>query len=53
MDNEKFGRLMYFLTKLAARDSFVDFLEDLDISEDEYEEIKKYLEETYKVKLYC
>lgn len=37
---EKMNNLMYFLVKDAARQSFSEFLEDLDISHDEYEEIK-------------
>ena len=44
---------MYFMGKLASRDSFVNFLEEIDISEDEYEDIKVYLEKTYGTKLYC
>ena len=53
LNKEKFGQLMYFMGKLAARDSFADFLEEIDISEDEYEDIKIYLEKTYGIKLYC
>ena len=37
---KKMNHLMYYLTKMAARSSFADFLEDLDITEDEYKEIK-------------
>jgi hypothetical protein len=37
---KKMNTLMYFLTKEAARVSFVEFLEELDISEDEYSAIK-------------
>ena len=37
---EKMNTLMYFLVKGAARESFMEFLEELDISDDEYEEIK-------------
>lgn len=53
MDNEKFSKLMYFLTKHAA--TFVDFADFLDIigvSQNEYERIKKHLKETYGVKTY-
>lgn len=32
---------MYFLTKDAARYSFVEYLETHDISQEEYKEIKK------------
>jgi hypothetical protein len=52
MDNQKFSSLMYFLTKLAANDSFEEFLEEIDLSQDDYEKIKKYLEEKYQVKTY-
>ena len=37
---EKMNTLMYFLTKEAARSSFMEFIEEIGISEDEYEEIK-------------
>lgn len=33
--------LMYALTKHAARNSYMDFLNDLGISEDEYDAIKE------------
>jgi hypothetical protein len=52
MDNKKFEKLMYGLLKSASTNSFVDFLETWDISEQEYNEIKKYLELTYNIKLY-
>lgn len=52
MNNEKFGTFMYFLTKDAAKYSFSEFLEECDISEEEYGEIKKHLESTYNIKLY-
>ena len=38
---EKMNTLMYFLVKEAARSSFVEFLEEIEISDDDYEEIKK------------
>lgn len=38
---KKMQRLMYFLTKNAARESFMDFLEYSDISEEDYQEIKR------------
>lgn len=43
MDDEiqkKMQTLMYFLTKNAARQSYAEFLEDLNITEEDYEEIK-------------
>jgi hypothetical protein len=52
MDNKKFEKLMYRLLKDASRHSFVDFLEACGITEIEYNEIKKYLEDTYNIKLY-
>lgn len=52
MDNEKFSKLMYFLTKQAARDGYIDFLEDIGLTWKDYEAIKKYLEEVYNVKTY-
>lgn len=52
MNNETFSRLMYALTKEAARCSFADFLENWEISEEEYEEIKAHLTEQYGVKTY-
>jgi len=52
MDKEKFSKLMYFLTKDAAKYSFSEFLEEIDITEDDYIEIRNYLKETYGVKTY-
>jgi hypothetical protein len=37
---EKMQKLMYRLTKEAARDSYQDLLDDLNISDEEYDEIK-------------
>jgi len=37
----KMQLLMYFLTKSAARDSYREFLENLEISDEDYELIKK------------
>lgn len=37
---KKMQRLMYALTKNAARSSYSDFLEELSISDEDYEEIK-------------
>ena len=50
---EKFSDLMYALTKLAARDSFMDFLSYHDIDDDEWKAIKAHLKSTYGVKTYC
>jgi len=38
---KKMQKLMYFLTKNSARGSYREFLEDLDISEEDYQEIKR------------
>jgi orotate phosphoribosyltransferase-like protein len=37
---EKMNTLMYFLTKEAARSSFVEFIEDIGISDEDYKDIK-------------
>ena len=37
----KMNNLMYFLGKEAARTSFSEFLEELNITDEDYEEIKK------------
>ncbi|WP_157929264.1 hypothetical protein [Paenibacillus ihbetae] len=52
MNTEKFSTLMYALTKIAARDSFMEFLENWDITEEEYNSIRDYLKEKYGVKTY-
>ncbi|WP_342468209.1 hypothetical protein NSS78_16340 [Bacillus sp. FSL W8-0920] len=52
MNNKAFETLMYGLLKEASRRSFSEFLEVWDISEEEYAEIKKHLQETYGIKLY-
>jgi hypothetical protein len=52
MDNKKFSTLMYWLTKNAARDSFIEFLDDIDLSLEDYVEIKKHLKEKYGVETY-
>jgi hypothetical protein len=52
LDKEMFSRLMYALTKNAARNSFVDFLEVWEIPEEEYDKIRDYLKETYGIKTY-
>ncbi|NEG85061.1 hypothetical protein GQQ15_06245 [Pantoea agglomerans] len=48
----KFSELMYALTKEAARNSFRDFRENWGITEDQYEEIKRFLAEN-GIKTYC
>ncbi|WP_232696147.1 hypothetical protein [Brevibacillus daliensis] len=50
VDNEKFSTLMYALTKNAARNSFVDFLEEWDLTKDDYDDIKEHLIETYGIR---
>ncbi|WP_162940861.1 hypothetical protein [Pectobacterium parmentieri] len=49
---KSFSRLMYALTKNAARNSFVEFLEEWDITEEDYEEISKFLKDN-DIKTYC
>jgi len=44
-----FTALMYGLLKNAARSSFVDFLEDLNITSEEYKELKKVIGEQLEV----
>lgn len=41
--HDKLNNLMYALTKHAARNSFVEFLEDCSLSEEDYAEVKAYL----------
>ena len=50
--NKKLQRLLYCLTKDAARNSFREYLECLDITQDEYEQIKNILKEKLNVDLY-
>ncbi|NGM81243.1 hypothetical protein G5B47_02320 [Paenibacillus sp. 7124] len=52
MNNEVFSTLMYALTKHAARDSFLDFLDSWGITEADYYDICGYLKETYDVRTY-
>jgi hypothetical protein len=49
----KMNILMYFLTKEVARTSFTDFIEELDISDDDYKAIKKEWAKIGIVDLYC
>lgn len=48
----KMQDLMYSLTKNAARESYLDFLEYLDITWDEYEMIKEVWKEKLGVEPY-
>ena len=50
--NKKMQKLLYRLTKDAAKSSFNEYLEYLDISWDEYAEIKNILKEKLNVDLY-
>lgn len=52
MNSKKLETLMYFLLKDVAKYGFTDFLEEHDITEEEYDEIKKELETRYDIKLY-
>lgn len=49
---KKMQKIMYALTKNAARNSYAEFLEDWGISDDDYEEIKKVWEEKLGIKPY-
>lgn len=49
---EKFNTLMYHLTKQAAKFDFNEFLEDINITEEEYNIIKKYLKVKYGIETY-
>ena len=49
---EKMQRLMYALIKNAARYSYKEFLEELEISEDDYKEIKKIWAEKLNIEPY-
>jgi hypothetical protein len=51
---KKANMLMYYLTKEAARSSFVEFLEETaDLNGDEWKEIKKELGKIGITKFYC
>jgi hypothetical protein len=52
VNKEMFNKVMYALTKSAARSSFVDFLESWDIPHEEYDKIREYLKEIYGIKTY-
>jgi hypothetical protein len=49
---KKMETWLYFLVKNAARQSYNDFLKEIDISQEEYEEIKKRLQTYYPIKFY-
>lgn len=49
---EDFNRLMYGLTKTAARESFVEWLDKWGVAEEDYDVISKYLKDKYGVKTY-
>jgi hypothetical protein len=49
---ELFSRLIFSMTKSAARLSFIDFLSELNISEKDYQVIRDYLSVKYGVKTY-
>jgi hypothetical protein len=52
IDNKKFETLMYFLIKDVAKYNFYEFLEEIGLTDDDYEHIKNYLSETYGIKMY-
>lgn len=49
---KKMQTIMYALTKNAARNSYLEFLDDWGISEEDYDEITKVWEEKLGVKPY-
>lgn len=52
LDIKKLETLLYFLIKDAAKYSFTEFLEEIGLTDNDYQEMKKYLEETYGIKMY-
>jgi hypothetical protein len=52
LDNKKFETLMYFLIKDAVKYGFSDFLEEINLTDDDYNQIKNYLQSTYNIKMY-
>ena len=50
---KKMQSLMYYLTKNAARYSYREFLEGLEISEEEYSQIKAIWKERLGITPYC
>lgn len=51
-NKEAFNKMMYAMTKQAAKHSFIEFLEELEITEEQYEDIKKELFDKYETKMY-
>ena len=49
---DKMQTLIYALTKNAARNSFIEFLEGWGITEEEYDQLKEVLKEKLGVKPY-
>lgn len=52
MNTANFETLMYYLIKDACRESFIEWLEDRGLTEDDYEKIKIELEKQYNIKMY-
>lgn len=52
LDVKKFETLLYFLVKNAANIDFPEFLESAELTPEDYESIKKYLEFTYGTNMY-
>lgn len=52
LDKERFNTLMYALTKHAASNSFVNFLDTWGLTKEDYDSIKEYLKDTYGIKPY-
>jgi hypothetical protein len=52
MNEEKFSKLMYYMTKRCAQISWIDFLSSIGLTEEDWDEIKEYLKENYNVKTY-
>lgn len=48
---EALETLMYGLMKEARRNSFMDFLENWEITEEEYDEIKEWFKDELNIKL--
>jgi 5-bromo-4-chloroindolyl phosphate hydrolysis protein len=52
MDVKKLETLLYFMTKKASNDSFVDFLENIGLTWEDYVEIREHFKETYGIQTY-
>jgi hypothetical protein len=50
--NAKIEKWLYSLVKMAARESYKEFLEDRNITPEEYAQMKEKIESTFKCKLY-